>query len=173
MSTDKITFRIPGVWTQDVEGFEDERGSFSPIITDETGFPIKEMYVANTHEGYLRGLHFQMPPYPQNKIVCCVDGLIEDIIVDLRKSSPTYGDVMTFFMEGSSPYLVHIPAGCAHGYYAYRDSTVIYCMDEVFHPESYGGIKWDSCLIALPSGVKTSIKDAKLPRFCNFETPFI
>jgi len=170
---DKVALRIPGVWTQKVEGFEDARGTFSPIITNETDFPIKETYVSNTHEGFLRGLHFQMPPYAQNKIVCCIEGLVEDIIVDLRKSSPTYGEVMTFFLDGGCSYIAHIPAGCAHGYYAYRDSTIIYFMDEEFHPELYGGIKWDSCLIALPSGVQTSAKDAKLPRFCDFETPFI
>jgi dTDP-4-dehydrorhamnose 3,5-epimerase len=170
---DRITFNIPGVWTQDIEAFEDERGSFSPILTNEITFSIKETYVAKTNEGYLRGLHFQKPPYAQNKIVCCIDGLIEDIIVDLRRSSPTYGEIITFFMEGDSPYLTHIPAGCAHGYYAYKDSTVIYFMDEVFHPEFYGGIRWNSCLIALPYDVKTSVKDKKLPSICDFETPFI
>jgi len=170
---DKITLRIPGVWVQKIEGFEDARGTFSPIISNEVDFPIKETYISNTHEGYLRGLHVQKPPYPQNKIVCCIDGLIEDIVLDLRIHSPTYGEVVTFFMEGVCPHIAHIPAGCAHGYYAYHDSMVIYFMDEEFHPELYGGIKWDSCLISLPSGVQTSIKDAKLPRFCDFETPFI
>jgi len=170
---DRLTFNIPDVWVQEVEGFEDERGTFSPIINNKINFNIKETYVSHTNEGYLRGLHFQIPPYAQNKIVCCVDGIIDDIIVDLRKSSPTYGEIMSFFMDGSDPYIAHIPAGCAHGYYAYRDSIVVYFMDEEFHPELYGGIKWDSCLLTLPTGVKTSIKDNKLPRFCDFETPFI
>lgn len=170
---DRLTFNIPGVWVQQIEGFNDARGTFSPVITSETNFAVKETYVSNTHEGYLRGLHFQKPPYPQNKIVCCVDGLIEDIVVDLRKSSPTYGEIMTFFMEGKCPHIAHIPAGCAHGYYAYQDSMIIYFMDEEFHPEFYGGIKWDSCLLSLPSGVKTSLKDSNLPKFCDFETPFI
>jgi dTDP-4-dehydrorhamnose 3,5-epimerase len=164
---------IPGVWVQNIEGFKDERGSFSPIITNETAFAIRETYISNTYEGYLRGLHFQKPPYAQNKIVCCIDGLIEDIVVDLRINSPTYGEVATFFMEGGCPHVAHIPAGCAHGYYAYRDSTVIYFMDEEFHPELYGGIKWDSCLVSLPNDVKISAKDNALPRFCDFETPFI
>ena len=170
---DKLALRIPGVWVQSIEGFKDERGTFSPVITNETDFAIKESYVSTTFEGFLRGLHFQKPPYAQNKIVCCIDGLIEDIVVDLRRNSPTYGEVMTFFMEGSSPYIAHIPVGCAHGYYAYKDSIVIYFMDQEFHPELYGGIKWDSCLIALPNDVKTSAKDQKLPKFCDFETPFI
>lgn len=170
---DKIALRIPGVWVQKIGGFRDTRGVFSPIITNETDFAIRETYVASTNQGCLRGLHFQSPPYAQNRIVCCVEGLVEDIVLDLRRDSSTYGEVMTFFMEGKCPHIAHIPTGCAHGYYAYQDSTVIYFMDEEFHPELHGGIRWDSCLVSLPIGVEASDKDNKLPKFCDFETPFI
>ena len=170
--SDRITFRIPGVWAQEIEGFEDERGIFSPLVVKDIGFDVKESYISKSNVGVLRGLHFQKPPFPQNKLVYCLDGMIEDIIVDLRKNSSTYGKNITFFMDSIIPYRLHVPAGCAHGYYAWKDSTVLYFMDEYFHEECYGGIHWQSSERIIPSNLKVSLKDSRLPYSWDYETPF-
>jgi len=170
---EKIPLDIDGVWTAQVPDFQDMRGYLSTICNEDDNFNVKEVYIAETKEGYLRGLHFQAPPYVQSKLIYCIKGCIYDVIVDLRKHSPTYKKYISTYMDDKEKYILHVPAGCAHGYFAFELSQILYMMDKEFHPECYGGIHYDSIDVDWPSNLTTSLKDNNLPRLEHFETPFI
>ena len=91
--------------------------------------------------GVLRGLHFQRPPHAQAKLVSCVQGRVLDVVVDIRKGSPTYMGYLCVELSGDSHRQLFIPKGFAHGYLTLSESAIFhYKCDEYYHPESEGGI---------------------------------
>ena len=91
--------------------------------------------------GVLRGLHFQRPPHAQAKLVSCVQGRVLDVVVDIRKGSPTYLRHLCVELSGDSHRQLFIPKGFAHGYLTLSESAIFhYKCDEYYHPESEGGI---------------------------------
>lgn len=91
--------------------------------------------------GVLRGLHFQRPPHAQAKLVSCVQGHVLDVVLDIRKGSPTYLRHLCVELSGDSHRQLFIPKGFAHGYLTLSESAIFhYKCDEYYHPESEGGI---------------------------------
>lgn len=91
--------------------------------------------------GVLRGLHFQRPPHAQAKLVSCVQGRVLDVVLDIRKGSPTYLRHLCVELSGDSHRQLFIPKGFAHGYLTLSESAIFhYKCDEYYHPESEGGI---------------------------------
>ena len=130
--------------------FKDDRGFFAETYKkddfEEAG--IKGEFVQDNHSkssyGVLRGLHFQREPYAQAKIVRCIRGVVYDVAVDLRKSSPTFGEYLGMILSENNHRQLYIPRGYAHGFLALSDlAEVVYKVDNVYYPECEGGLIWD------------------------------
>lgn len=136
----------------------------------------------------LRGLHFQTPPRGQDKLVRCIRGTIFDLAVDIRKSSPTYGQWVGAELSAENGHQLFIPIGFAHGFVTLGpDCEVSYKCSDTYAPDSDGGIRWnDPALRALgadtaggidwqlPAGTtpELSPKDAVQPLLADFDSPF-
>ena len=106
--------------------FEDHRGVFSELYkTSLSGFICKQVNYSRSQSGTLRGMH----EAPYAKIVTCVSGEIFDVCVDTRVDSPTYMQHFAIKLNPQSLHQLYIPANCAHGFYSYTDSLVIYLQD--------------------------------------------
>ena len=126
-------------------------------------------------KGVVRGLHFQAPPFAQDKLVRVIKGSVLDVVVDIRKNSSTYGQFETYDLTEDKKNMLFIPKGFAHGFATLEDNTIfVYKCSNIYNRESEGGILWNSididwkldCLLI-------SDKDKILPAFSDFETPFV
>lgn len=179
-----IQTEIPGGIIIEPRIFEDARGyffeSFSQREFDEKVGPV--IFVQDNESkssyGVMRGLHFQRPPFTQAKLVRCVRGAVLDVAVDIRRSSPTFGQHVAVELTEDNHRQFFIPKGFAHGFAVLSDTAVIqYKCDEFYHPEADGGINIldDSLGIDwhIPAGKATlSDKDTKHPLLQDFDTPF-
>ncbi len=128
--------------------------------------------------GVMRGLHFQLPPYTQSKIVRCVRGRVLDVAVDIRNGSATYGQNVTVELSGENHRQFFVPKGFAHGFVVLSDIAVFqYKCDEFYHPESDCGISiLDSSLhidwqIPIDKAL-LSEKDTRHAKLAEFDSPF-
>ena len=137
---------------------------------------VQEYESSNYARGTLRGLHFQAPPHAQTKLVRVTRGAIIDVFVDLRKGSPTYGQWDAIELSDENHMIVFIPAGFAHGYCTITDNVyVTYKVDQYYAPQSEGGLAWNDKTLRINWPTDTPIisaRDANLPGFDNFESPF-
>jgi dTDP-4-dehydrorhamnose 3,5-epimerase len=148
--------------------FEEAVGKISFVQDNET----------KSSKGVLRGLHFQKPPYAQSKLVRCIEGKILDVAVDIRDGSKTYGKHVIIELSGENKKQVFIPRGFAHGFVVLSNSAIVsYKVDNKYAVAYDSGIRWDDQLLNInwkldESEILISEKDAKLPFFLEFETPF-
>ena len=102
---------------------------------------VKEEFFSTSAAAVLRGMHFQMPPHAHQKIVYCLTGRVLDVVLDLRKSSPTFGKSASFELSARNRHIVHIPEGFAHGFLSQDDSScLIYKTDAVYSSDCDTGI---------------------------------
>ena len=142
---------IAGAYRVTLEPHEDERGSFArqfcrhELAAVGIDFEIKQCNVSrNVHAGTLRGMHYQKEPYPEIKLVSCLKGAFYDVIVDLRKDSPTYLKWTAAELTEQNGVMIYIPSGVAHGFQTLvDDTTVFYQLGEFFMPEYYSGVRWN------------------------------
>lgn len=129
--------------------YTDDRGFFS-CISDQTIFSqvLYRECVARSHPGVLRGLHIRSG-VGEEKLVRCSSGAVYDVIVDLRKNSPTYRQWQGFWLEGSTQIALLVPAGCAHGYQAYSKSEVTYRISGEYDSEADLAVNWDDPELAI------------------------
>ena len=164
--------------------FEDDRGCFSESYNKKKfekaigNVSFVQDNESKSSRGVLRGLHFQKPPYAQAKLVRCIEGKVLDVAVDIRDGSETYGEHITVELSGENKKQVFIPRGFAHGFLVLSESAIFaYKVDNSYAPTHDAGIRWDDSLLNIQWGVSesevlVSEKDAKLPFFSEFETPF-
>jgi dTDP-4-dehydrorhamnose 3,5-epimerase len=172
--------KIAGVKLIRPQAQRDRRGTFVKTIHVEIfskhGIPTQyvEQYFSVSKNNVLRGLHFQTPPHDHYKLVTCIEGEAFDVIVDLRKGSPTYGQHESFELNGASGDSVFVPAGCAHGFYVRSETaTLLYNVSTIHAPSHDTGIRWDSVGVSWPSANPVvSERDAALVTFAKFESPF-
>src|SRR5690606_15318729 len=131
--------------------FGDVRGNFTKTFQDtvwkEQGidFVLKESYFSISKKDVIRGMHFQLPPHGHSKIVFCPKGAILDVIIDLRKGSPTYGQHHAEELSEGNHRAYFIPEGFAHGFKSLtEDALTYYLVSSEYHKESDTGIRWDS-----------------------------
>ena len=134
---------------------------------------------SRSQRGTLRGLHFQAPPHAQGKLVGVVRGAIFDVVVDLRRSSPTFGRWAGTVLDEGRHELLWVPAGFAHGFLVTSDvADVLYQVDAGYVPAAEGGLRWDDPDLSIawppaPGQAPTlSARDASWPRFATLTTPF-
>jgi dTDP-4-dehydrorhamnose 3,5-epimerase len=175
---------IIGVYIINSPTFIDDRGTFLESYNKETfNTNIAKINFIQDNEsksrkGVLRGLHFQKPPYAQAKLVRCVEGKVLDVAVDIRDGSDTYGEYITVELSAENKKQVFIPRGFAHGFLVLSNSAIVsYKVDNSYEPAYDAGIRWDDPMLNIQWGVNesevlVSEKDAKLPFFSEFKTPF-
>ncbi len=165
--------------------FADSRGYFVETYTQRTFAAIgiavtfrQDNQSLSTQRGTIRGLHFQLAPEPQTKLVRAITGAIFDVAVDLRQGSPTYGRWCGTNLSATGGEELFIPVGFAHAFCTLEpDTLVAYKVDGFYDKEAEAGIRWDDPDIAiewpLPRGeIKVSDKDAALPLLREAATPF-
>jgi dTDP-4-dehydrorhamnose 3,5-epimerase len=171
---------IPGCYEITPPAFKDRRGLFVKTFHEELfaarglNTTFTEEFYSVSHQGVLRGLHFQLPPKDLIKLVYAVSGAAFDVLVDLRVGSPTYGRYDTCELSDEKANMVYVPSGVAHGFYA-RSSQVImiYKVSAVHSPEYDSGIYWNSLDIPWPDrNPLLSERDGNLIPFVEFESPF-
>ena len=181
-----IQTHIDGVVIIEPKVFGDNRGYFFESYNDrefkeKTGYDI--VFVQDNESkskyGVVRGLHFQMPPYAQSKLVRVVKGAALDVAVDIRKGSPTYGQHVSVEITEENHRQVFIPKGFAHGFSVLSEEAIFqYRCDAFYNPQSEGALAWDDPDLNIdwkvPSDqVLLSEKDLHHTQFKNFETPFV
>jgi dTDP-4-dehydrorhamnose 3,5-epimerase len=134
-----------------------------------------EEFVTTSSKNVVRGLHFQSPPEDYIKIVSCFGGEILDVVVDLRKGSPTYGKHERFHLKEDSGRSIYIPKGFAHGFLALSDhATVHYQVSVEYAPSCDTGILWDSAGIEWPvESPIISARDSQFVGLKDFQSPFV
>ncbi|MCB4809203.1 dTDP-4-dehydrorhamnose 3,5-epimerase [Tamlana sp. 62-3] len=177
---EKIKTEIPGLYILKPKVFSDSRGLFVKIFHncffDDLGLrtDFVEEYFSTSAKGVVRGLHFQTPPYQHVKCIICLKGAIFDVVVDLRKNSPTFGKHLTINLKADEPKILYIPEGLAHGFMSLEDDTIfLNKTTTVFDAECDAGIHWNSCGIEWPDiPIILSEKDKNMVSFNNFDSPF-
>ena len=160
--------------------FEDHRGRFLRLWDQEAyaaagmELDIAQAATSSNHRrGTLRGLHFQLAPAAEAKLVRCVQGALYDVMVDLRAGSPTFGRWWATTLRAEGSRLVYIPRGFAHGYQALEDGSVcFYTMSAPYTPALARGIRWDDPDLAIPWPVAEPVlseRDAGLPLLRELE----
>ena len=133
---------------------------------------------SKSSKGVLRGLHFQKPPFEQAKLVRCIEGEVLDVAVDIRKNSKTYGKHVAVLLSGENKRQLFVPRGFAHGFLVLSDSaTFAYKVDNTYAPGFDAGIRWNDKELNIQwdledNEVLVSAKDAELPFFLEFQSPF-
>jgi len=175
---------ISGLYILEPLVFGDNRGyfleSFNLEKFKENVYPINFVQdnESKSSRGVLRGLHFQKPPYAQAKLVRCIEGKILDVVVDIRKGSPTYGKHLAVELSGENKRQLFVPRGFAHGFSVLSESAVFaYKVDNSYARESDYGIKWNDEDLNIDWGlteeeVQLSEKDENLSFFKDFNSPF-
>jgi len=149
--------RLAGAFVVETERAEDDRGYFARTFCElEFGgqgipFRVAQSGVAfNRLAGTLRGLHYQLPPHAEAKLVVCLRGHVFDVIVDLRPGSATRRGWLGIELHEADGRALFVPQGFAHGYITLTDQTILqYHLSAAFHPPSARGLRWDDPAIAI------------------------
>ena len=184
MAMNIIKTPIEGLLVIEPQVFTDARGYFVETYNEKRYHDagIDAQFVQDNQScssyGVVRGLHFQRPPYSQAKLVCCTVGRVLDVAVDLRKSSPTYGQWFGVELSEENKRQFFIPRGFAHGFSVLSDQAIFtYKCDNLYHPEADGGILLSDPDLAIdwqiPEDLRIiSDKDTKHPLLKDFDNPF-
>lgn len=146
-----VETKLPGVYIIEVEKREDERGffarTFCPQEFEAHGLNPRVAQCSisfNKKKGTLRGMHYQVAPFAETKLVRCTSGAIYDVAVDLRPDSLTHKQWVAVELTEDNRRAIYIPPGCAHGFQTLVDDTeVYYQISELYHPEASTGVRWD------------------------------
>ncbi|MEH7440151.1 dTDP-4-dehydrorhamnose 3,5-epimerase [Neobacillus drentensis] len=180
-----IETALQGVKIIEPKVFGDHRGwfmeTYSVSIFEESGIDIgfvQDNQSFSASKGTLRGLHYQLNPKAQTKLVRCTKGAIFDVAVDIRKESPTYGKWFGIELSADNKKQLLIPKGFAHGFMTLtEDVEVQYKVDELYAPEFDRGIIWNDPAIGIewPINIKPvlSAKDENAPLLSAAENNFI
>jgi dTDP-4-dehydrorhamnose 3,5-epimerase len=162
--------------------FEDDRGFFYESYNKKKIDKIVNTLFVQDNEskskkGVIRGLHFQIPPFEQTKLVRCVSGEILDIAVDLRKNSKTYGKSFSINLSSENNKQLFVPKGFAHGFQVLSEFAVVnYKVDNYYNSKSDSGIIWDDKDLSIDWNLdiksNISLKDLKLISFKKLKSPF-
>lgn len=171
--------KIKGVFEISLMPNVDDRGffmrTFDTAVFKEKGLSfdwVQENHSRSEQKGIIRGLHFQLPPYTETKLVRCIQGAILDVFVDLRYDSESFGLWDSIELSAENKKMVLIPRGFAHGFCTLSEvSEVVYKVDNFYSKEFERGLLWNDNQIAINWPVDnpiTSIKDSNNMSFIKF-----
>lgn len=183
MTIEKTEF--PGLIVIKPTIFEDQRGYFfesynrKNLLKENITYNFIQDNQARSTYGIIRGLHYQLEPYAQTKLIRSLSGKILDVVVDIRKNSPTYGKVYSIELSDSNKLQLLVPHGFAHGYSVLsEEAEVFYKCDAYYHKESEGGIAWNDSDLKIdwkipPEKVIVSQKDGNHPPLFGCKNNFV
>ncbi len=165
---------LKGAFTIDVQPNEDNRGFFTRTFCEKefAEHNLVQHFVQANHsgthgKGVIRGMHFQHSPYSEVKLVKCVQGAIFDVIVDVRKDSPTFLQWFGTELTSENKRMMYVPAGFAHGFQSLSDySEITYMVSTFYNKESEGGVKFDDAAVGIEWPLPVSLisdKDQAIP----------
>ncbi len=178
------TTALEGVLVLKPRVFADDRGSFQETWSTRafvaaTGVEVEFVQdnESRSGAGVVRGLHFQAPPHAQGKLVRCSQGRVLDVIVDIRRSAPTFGQHVAVELTPENGRQVWIPPGFAHGFASLEDGTVFqYKCTALYAPEFEGDLRWDDPFLGIDwrvSAARLSPKDEVATPWSAFQSPFL
>jgi dTDP-4-dehydrorhamnose 3,5-epimerase len=159
---------VAGAWVVDPTPIEDARGRFmrawcrQEFVERGIDFtPVQANMGFSIHKGTIRGLHYQVAPALEAKLVRCTRGAIFDVVVDLRHASPTYLSWYGTCLNSDNGRMLYVPEGCAHGCQSLEDNTEIHYMTSTYYsPDCARGIRYDDPVFAIPwPMVASSVSD--------------
>ena len=179
--------RLPDVVLIEPAVFGDDRGWFMESFSQKRfvdglaalGQPAPRPFVQDNESmsvrGVLRGLHYQLPPHPQGKLVRVVQGAVLDVAVDIRRGSPTFGQWAAVELSAANRYQLWIPEGFAHGFVALEDdSRFLYKTTDFYAKDCERAIRWDDPAIGIawPGNLvpRLAAKDAEAPLLADADT---
>lgn len=176
--------KLPGVKLIDPAVFGDHRGFFLESYNSRTFADngmnckfIQDNHSLSVEAGVLRGLHYQLNTKAQSKLLRVVAGAIYDVVVDIRKGSPTFGHWEGFILSSSNKRQLFVPKGFAHGFCTLVPNTeVLYKVDEYYSPEHDRGIAWNDPALNIDWPIQQPIlseKDSKHPLLADAELNFL
>ncbi len=152
--------------------YRDKRGWFFEFFRqsafEEAGIKASftQENISFSEKGVIRGMHFQLPPYEQAKLVSVLQGSVLDAVVDLRSNSPTFGKVYTCLLSAEKHNMLMVPAGFAHGFAALEDTLFFYKTTSQYNPAAEQGVRWNDPQLNIPwpfDNPVLSDKDRNLP----------
>lgn len=176
----RVETKIPGCFEITFKKLGDNRGAFIKTFHEDMfrdlniEMHLGEEFFSTSKKNVFRGMHFQIPPSDVDKIVFCVKGNVTDYVADLRVGSPTYGEYLSFELDGTVPKAIFIPKGLAHGFYVNSEEAIMhYKSSGVFDPACDTGLTYKSFPFAkdILDPVITE-KDLNLVSFQDFKNPF-
>jgi dTDP-4-dehydrorhamnose 3,5-epimerase len=180
-----IKTEFPGLLIFEPKIFEDSRGYFFECYNERVfsaeGIEINFVQdnQASSFFGVVRGLHYQLEPYAQTKLIRVLTGSIIDAVVDIRKSSPTYGKAYSIELSSKNKKQLLVPGGFAHGYSVISETAeVFYKCDQFYHKEADGGIAWNDPALQIDwkipaDKITVSEKDKHHPLLANSNHNFV
>jgi len=179
-----LTCSIPGLIIVEPAVFEDSRGYFfeayNQNLFSQNGIAYNFVQDNQSRSSYgvLRGLHYQLNPYAQTKLVRVLEGVILDVAVDIRKGSPTFGQHFSLELSAENKKQLLIPAGFAHGFSVLSETAIVlYKCDALYNKQSEGGIRYNDADLNIdwkinPAKAIVSEKDVQLPSFRDSHSNF-
>lgn len=172
---------IPGCFEIIPNILTDHRGSFVKtfnsdlFIANGLDTHFVEEYYSRSRRRVLRGMHFQSPPMQHTKLVYCIEGSVTDVVIDLRRGSPSYGHCVSFDLNSKSANMVYIPAGLAHGFYVNSEhALMMYKVTSVYSPQNDTGILWNSIGYRwTDSNPIISIRDKSFCHLDEYDSSFV
>ena len=170
---------IPGAVIVELQKFEDERGYFARGWCSrefaEQGLPDKfvQMNISyNRHSHTLRGFHYQIAPYGEDKLLRCIRGGVFDVVIDLRPDSPTYKQHICLDMTAKNQRMLLVPKGCANAFLTMEDETeATYLVSEPYQPTAERGVRWNDPAFGIKWPIDTpaviSAKDRSWPDYTD------
>lgn len=152
-----------------------QKNTFNSNVTETEFIQDNE---SKSSKGVLRGLHFQLPPYQQAKLVRVIEGEVLDVAVDLRKDSKTYGKHYSILLSGENKKQFFVPRGFAHGFVVLSETAIFsYKVDNLYAPTHDSGILWNDETLNIDWNIDSALiqlseKDKNLSSFKDFNSPF-
>lgn len=171
---------LQGAYVIDLEQLKDERGLFARTFCErefeqihhEKKF-VQMNHSLNKHKGTLRGMHYQKPPFAEIKLIRCIRGSVWDVLVDIRKESPTFMQHFGVELSEHNMRMIYIPEGFAHGFQTLEDNTaLIYHHTEFYTPSSEGGLKYNDPALNIKWKMPPSIMSKKDQNYQPIVTSF-
>ena len=137
MTSTRVT-EVDGVRISQIQSVSDNRGAFFKFhpLSEINNPPDSIAFSSNPNTGTLRGLHFQVNPFAEEKLITCIQGAVYDVIVDLRPSSRTFGKWTSFELSGTNLLQIYLPKGIAHGFQTLEPNSIVhYCLSASYAPE--------------------------------------
>lgn len=181
---EKITTPLPGLFILEPRVFEDSRGYFFEAYNEqrfaELGLDMRFVQDNQSQSSYgvIRGLHYQLPPAAQTKLVRVLQGKILDVVLDIRKGSPTFGQHFSIELSAENRRQLFVPRGFAHGFSVLSEKAVVlYKCDNFYNKESDAGIIYNDPALGIDwkvpaDKVVVSDKDLVLPQFADCRNTF-